>query len=348
VSGIGTEGTEVNKDVRRSANELLTSNRSAKGVSLVLEEASSIGFPKGPIKGTLDHLEEELRRWTANTHTAGGGHGIRKGGYVGGDDVKSRGKRYRFLCSKDKKRDTCAKGVCAWQCTYEETFEGWILVNATFEHNHQLLETASEVSLARGTSYIPEDLYAHGAFVANAGHSVSEVHHALRCEAEKRGVPVTWNEEMIRNRFQFRKVLDLDLTDLLGHLRKREIEKNCGFEVQCDDKAVATHIFVQFDDALKDWSNWNVLLFDPTWGTHRSGMKLCCFTTITSSGQTVILAAALLRDESPDSILWAFKAFAKHFKKPPGVFFTDDAPSIAIAFTTMYENGLWAGASHFL
>ena len=339
VSGMGTEPTEVTV---RSKTDLLTSNRSSKILSLH-DEALGTGFPIGPIVGTLDHLEEELRKWATNTHTGGGGHGIRRGGPM--NQVKSRGRRYRFQCTKDKKR---GDDVCKWECTFEETLDGWVLVNASFKHNHALLQTVAEVVLARGTSYIPEDLHPHGSFAANAGHSVSEVDHALRCEAERRGLPITWNPEHVRSRFQFRQVLDLNLTDLLSHLRKRETEKNCGFEMLCNEKAVATHIFVQFDDAVKDWSNWNVLLFDPTWGTHRSGMKLCCFTTITSAGQTVILAAALLMDETADSLLWSFKAFAQHFKKAPGVFFSDDAASIATAFATMHDNGLWAETSHFL
>ena len=124
-------------------------------------------------------------------------------------------------------------------------------------------------------------------------------------------------------------------------LKQREKE-GLGFELRCNDEGVATHIFVQLDDAMKDWANdtSNVLLFDPTWGTHRAGMKLCCFTSVSPHGQSVVLSFALLVDETTDSILWSFRAFSKHFKKPPTVVFTDDATSISIAFTSMHDAGI--------
>ena len=132
-------------------------------------------------------------------------------------------------------------------------------------------------------------------------------------------------------------------------LKQREKE-GLGFELRCNDEGVATHIFVQLDDAMKDWANdtSNVLLFDPTWGTHRAGMKLCCFTSVSPHGQSVVLSFALLVDETTDSILWSFRAFSKHFKKPPTVVFTDDATSISIAFTSMHDAGIWRDTSHFL
>ena len=101
---------------------------------------------------------------------------------------------------------------------------------------------------------------------------------------------------------------------------------------------------------MKDWANCesNVLLFDPTWGTHRAGMKLCCFTMVANSGQTVVLAFALIADEKTDSILWCFRAFAAHFKKAPSCFFTDDAAAIATAFASLHDAGTWSGTVHLL
>ena len=77
-------------------------------------------------------------------------------------------------------------------------------------------------------------------------------------------------------------------------------------------------------------------------------MKLCCFTSVTAHGQTVVLSFTLIMDETSDSILWCFRAFAKHFKKSPTVLFTDDAGSIAIAFNSMHDAGVWKDTSHLL
>ena len=182
------------------------------------------------------------------------------------------------------------------------------------------------------------------------GQSIKEIDALLRSAANRLGLPITWEPSHLRSKFTTRTAdCDWDLTDFVETLKQREREGN-GYELRCDREGVASHIFVQLDDSMRDWANdtWNVLLFDPTWGTHRAGMKLCCFTSVSPHGQSVVLAFALLIDETADSILWSFRAFSKHFKKPPTVVFTDDASAISIAFTSMHDAGIWSSSSHLL
>ena len=303
-----------------------------------------LNFPVGPIQGCVEHVEEAVRQWARNCSTGGGGHGIRKGGET---VAKSRGRRVRFQCCKNSSRSE----LCKWECTFEETHDGWVLVNAVMKHNgHSLLAEAAEVMAARGTAFVPQVLLDLGTDAADAGQSIKEIDNLLRNAAKRRNLPVTWEPSHLRSRFTIKNTAsDFDLTGFVEKLKERE-QEGLGFELRCNDEGMATHIFVQLDDAMKDWANdtSNVLLFDPTWGTHRAGMKLCCFTSVSVHGQTVVLAFALLLDETTDSILWSFRAFSKHFKKPPTVLFTDDATSISIAFTTMHDAGAWEETSHFL
>ena len=306
-------------------------------------EALSRGFPVGPIQGTYEHLEEEVRRWARDPKTGGGGHGIRKGGLA---EAKSRGKRVRFQCAKDSQRSE----LCKWECTFEDTSDGWVLIRAVWTHNgHTLLQTPAAVMAATGTAFVPQELLDIGIDAAHTGWGVKEIDELLRQAAARRNIPVTWEQSHLRSRFPLRASDNFDLTGMVETLKARESEANTGYELRCDQKGIATHIFVQLDNAMQDWANCenNVLLFDPTWGTQRSGMKLCCFTTVSASGQTVVLAFTVVQDETADSMLWSFRSFARHFKRPPAVVFTDDAASIAIALTSM-KDSMWSETKHFL
>ena len=91
------------------------------------------------------------------------------------------------------------------------------------------------------------------------------------------------------------------------------------------------------------------MLLDATHGTNRYNYKLACFTTVNSSGQTVILAATLLQTEDQDSYTWCLECFMEVFRKKPMAFFTDSDQALRQAFLTCSaEGGIFAGTHHFL
>ena len=334
--------TSVAPGTLRSAEEAIT--EAIKRTSRCREDASRMDFPVGPIPGDAKHVEESVRLWARNCSTGGGGHGIRRGGVT---SAKDRGGHLRLQCCKDPSRTE----ICKWECTFEETHEGWVLVRGVWDHNgHDLHAQPAEVMAARGTSFLPQELLDEGRDAADSGQSIKQIDALLRQAAKRRGLPISWEPTHLRSKFNtWTAACDFDLTDFVETLKQREREGN-GFELRCNNEGVATHIFVQVDDSMRDWANddSNVLLFDPTWGTHRAGMKLCCFTSVSAHGQTVVLAFALLVDETADSIVWSFRCFSRHFKKPPTVVFTDDASSISIAFSSMHDGGIWKDTSHLL
>ena len=339
-SAVSTSVPRTNGGTPRSAQAV----NSAPRVCACHVLADNWSFPKGPVQGNDKHVEEAVRLWARDCTKGGGGFGIRR---AGKQSAASRGDRVRFQCAKDGRRTE----DCKWECTFEESATGWILVHAVWEHNgHALLESAPQVMAARGTAFLPDELMEIAETAAASGLSIKEIDRLLTTAADNKGLEKTWLPSHLRSRLTILTHGDFDLSGLVETLKRREEENNTAFEMHCDVKGAATHIFVQLEGGMEDWASCpsNVLLFDPTWGTHRGGMKLCCFTMVACTGQTVVLAFALLNDEKADSILWSFRAFATHFKKAPSVVFTDDAPAIGVAFVSMHDGGAWNGAAHFL
>ena len=76
--------------------------------------------------------------------------------------------------------------MCKWECTFEETVEGWVLVRGVWEHNgHDLLAQPAEVMAARGTAFVPQVLLDSGMDAAAAGQSIKEIDALLRSAANR-------------------------------------------------------------------------------------------------------------------------------------------------------------------
>ena len=139
---------------------------------------------------------------------------------------------------------------------------------------------------------------------------------------------------------------------LVEHLQKRKDDRGIACYVRTSASGCVSKVFFQLDNSLAEWAkapNCNVLLFDPTHGTNKYKMKLCCFTTISPTGQTVILACALITYEDTSHIEWAFRCFASTFKTPPVALFTDSASSIEAAFQLVSSKSgeIWESVRHF-
>ena len=75
-------------------------------------------------------------------------------------------------------------------------------------------------------------------------------------------------------------------------------------------------------------------------------MKLCWFTTVGASRQTIILAFTLLKYEDKAQIEWAFRCFHSTFCVAPGIIFTDGAAAIATAIARCVD--IWSDCKHLL
>jgi hypothetical protein len=149
-----------------------------------------------------------------------------------------------------------------------------------------------------------------------------------------------------------RSVADLDLDGLSQHLKEREEELGLNYELHLDPSGNLDMCFAQLADAMKDWArggNSNILLFDPTAGTNRLGMKLCMFVTVSPTGKTTTAALALIRRENRHSFEWCLRSFAKAFRTPPSLFITDSDDEIAAAVDIVSSpRDVWTGVVHNL
>ena len=188
-SAVSTAAAKTTGGAPRSAVEVA----SGKKVHECHLLADACCFPKGPIQGKDKHVEEAVKMWARDCTKGGGGHGIRKAGPT---FAKSRGCRLRFQCAKDPNRTE----DCKWECSFEESATGWILVHAVWEHNgHALLESAPQVMAARGTAFLPDELTEMAETAAASGFSIKDIHRLLTTGAEKNNLPVTWQQTHLRS-----------------------------------------------------------------------------------------------------------------------------------------------------
>ena len=193
--------------------------------------------------------------------------------------------------------------------------------------------------------------------------TIASVDRNLRVLAEEKGLRQNWNREFLRNTFRpGNRQCDPNNTcsELLLQLEARKDTTGLHSFVDTDGEDIVDRIWFELEGGFVTWSanvKCNVILFDPTWGTNDEGFKLCCFTTVGSTGETEILAACLLKQETEDMFEWSFRCFASVFKTAPLNIYTDGDEKIATAIRTMQEPvidgssrlpGPWADAHHRL
>ena len=252
--------------------------------------------------------------------------------------------------------------------SYEDSSEGWVLFS--YQPNHVVRgetdddgkpvvahELEQDVAAVRSRSTgrsIPDDLIPIGKVMAKAGMGAAHIKDVFDSHANDLGIDSTqWNYQDIREAFPASLTKrEFDAKGLVELLQKRQSESGAGYFAETDECGFLKRVFAQLDDSAKEWARTpdaNIVLFDPTHGTNRYGMKLCCFTTVGPTGQTVILAVALIKYEDKWDIEWALKCFQKIFKTPPLAFYTDSAAAIETAFQMVSATGQpWEKTRHVL
>ena len=316
-----------------------------------------IDFPCGPIHGSDGQLRAHVENYTKKISNLHGAFDVSLDTL---QTPKNRAVRRPLKC-------TCKEKIgCNWLVIYELASEGWVLVKykrhknkdgsyPENHHNHEL-EVCDIAMQARRTArgVIPDDFLHLGKVMLKSGSDLSEVRRFLNELSRIRQLEVGgWTNNDVTNAFRATPLeKKLDSAKLIELLAARRDDQNLKFFAQHDSNKLV-RVFVQLDVALSDWARGgvnNVLLFDPTWGTNCYGLKLCCFTTVIGTGQTVILAMAILDSESEKNFEWAFRCFAEAFLVAPAVIFTDGCDKIARAIKTVSEHAAdpWYGVRHML
>ena len=247
--------------------------------------------------------------------------------------------------------------MCAsWRLEYEESTDGWVLLRwREDKHNHELKYSQAEIRASSATrGGIPERFHVFGRVMSAAGSPPAVIHRTLREFAKKEGLDPTWELKDVQRLFSPSiKEKQFDVSGLIDCLRERESLDGLPFFVQTDCFGALSRVFFTMEDGFDEYAlggDLNVVLLDATHGTNRYNFKLVCFTTVSSCGQTVILAGALLAAEDIESYEWALQCFLRVFRKAPLALFTDSDVAIAEAFRRLNSEGEkpMAGTRHCL
>ena len=226
---------------------------------------------------------------------------------------------------------------CKWEATYELTTEGWLMVRyaphkdvikvtsaegeigerKVVHSNHHSSEhildlTFAEVAAQRGgRSDVPKDLQAEAAKLVESGLPPKAVLQYLNDQASRRNVEMSLDYGWVYRRYYTRtpQTTALDLSKLMETLQQRKDEYGLGCEIWLDSLGYTERVFCELHGAKEHWARCpksNVLLFDPTFGTNRHGLKLCCFVSISATGRNTILAFVLIEVENKETFEWSF------------------------------------------
>ena len=325
------------------------------------------GFPRGPIAGTMDDLTSVVNQWTSKSNCVLGGgfhcsHGRSRAGV-------SQGVTRVVRCCKHESYN------CKWNARFQESDGGWVMTGYTphmappvdpdtgyavgqsvvtaNHHSHELIVTQAELLAKKQGRNVPADALEFGRVMALAGFKTADIDRGMRkFLSDHGGGEATWNYEDVREVFRSTAgEKELDATHLIEELETRNKERGLEYMARTEGDRLAL-VFWECEDAMDDWAQGgesNVLLFDPTCNTNKYGLKLACFTTVASTGQTVILACCLVRSENEASFEWAFRCFSDTFRVKPAIIFTDSDKAIANAVEKLCDpEQPWEGLEHLL
>ena len=333
----------------RTPEEIKSGMNAQHDVQAAQDAARADGFAIGPLPGlNADTLLETTKKVCINTLEGGGGWGANK---CRREKANSRhGARLSFGCHHRGYASVAGLG-CRWEITYEESTEGWVVYQYQACHNarsgdppiHTLDQDLAQTMAYSAGRVMDSQLIPIGQTLQKTDFSPTQIYEALQTHAKEYGLSTDFNMEDVRWRFpQSVRERDYDATGLVEFLAERESNLGMKNYVKTDQSGHINRVFVQLDNSKEEYAaggEHNVVMFDPTAGTNRYGLKLCCFTTVGSSGQTVILAFALLKYEDEAQIEWAFRCFADTFRVAPATLLTDGAASIEAAFNACTGEG---------
>ena len=226
-------------------------------------------------------------------------------------------------------------------------------------HNHPF-HSCVAVALSNAAAYVPEALDKVARLMAKSNQPCVTIRDTLTAgwKAENKGTPVPWGDGNPGYKFLYHRYcqaggsLDVDFEGLLEKLKERKENRDLPFWLDHNPATLRVNrMYVALAGGAEEWEvggEDNVLLFDPTWGTNLYRWKLCMIATVASTGETVILAYALVEDESTLSFEWIFSCLSCHLPTPPRVVFSDHDDKIETALLRMKESGVWPKHLHFL
>ena len=239
----------------------------------------------------------------------------------------------------------CRVQKCPWNLMIEESQDGSVCV-----YDHQLVHseeghnppeaTRAEVAATPGFYQIPDELRTIAELAHRAGCNPRKVERMLDVAAAGMGIIKSWDYATVYNHLRvIDGPKDMDARGLVDWLTEREKRHGLRFQIYTDADNAIERVFFEVPGAL-EWQqrNFNVVLYDTTFGTNGYGLKLGCFTGIDGEGKTILLAASLVKFEDTSSFAWAFQLFSEvmvlgenESSWHPNVLYTDSDPAMSAA-----------------
>ena len=332
------------------------------------------GMPMGPCQ-TVEELYDQINHWAKYPSTDGdGSFSVKKNSTKG--PTKFRGPSKLILCSRGgpiraKVNDTrVAKQhstitECPWEVWTEETTEGWVVSVPTERairfavaegkegkeclcHNHDLVKTDEERLVFPTMREIPPQIETFANNLHEAGClTPSQLYHALVTKCRKEGIPQTFTQSDIKNKYRTTLSDDiLDCSNLAEHLKERQAHNNeldYAIVLNVDGNLERVFFVLKEGKAIWNQSMGAILLYDTKHGTNKYGLKLGCFVSVDRRGITRVLAGSFVKKEDEESFTWAYKMFHNSFQSAPVVLYTDSDAAMAAA-----TKAAWPETIHLL
>ena len=225
-------------------------------------------------------------------------------------------------------------------------------------HNHGFYACVAEAA-SHACAHVPEMLDQLGRLMAASRQPGHVIRDALVAgwKADHPSTEPPWGSGQPGYKFIYDRYcqtggsLDVDFDGLMEQLSDRKANRGLPFFLDHNPQTLRVNrMYVALAGGVEEWSvggEDNVLLFDPTWGTNLYRWKLCMIATVAATGETVLIAYALLEEETMLGFEWVFGCVSSHLVVPPKVVFSDHDDKIETALRRMQVDA-WPDHLHFL
>ncbi|KAL3674993.1 hypothetical protein R1sor_024941 [Riccia sorocarpa] len=208
--------------------------------------------------------------------------------------------------------------------------EKWRCVQHISEHNHHLL-SAQEVRQLPAYRCISPEEKGRIRMCKEAGMTVNVMMNLMRIEANK---SLSFTATDVRNYLASTgETTSHDTQELLKTLKdKHEQDPEFFYTFTVDCEGRLEHLLWIHSQARRAALYFgDVIIFDTTYKLNKYDMPFAVFTGVSNHGQTLLLGAALLRNETTPTFQWLFEEWHKTMRVNPVSILTDQDRSITEA-----------------
>ena len=222
-----------------------------------------------------------------------------------------------------KRQRESVKCDCPFQVRIKKEGDLFTVYRINSSHNHELL-TIEEQEILPQNRFIPEDIKNKILELSKLGNLTTQQIMTLVEKQHFPEVKKTWSTRDVQNLVSGSFDRAREASDFINLLCCKRDEAGWIVKSDLDSSLRLQQVFWMSSAGLKFCADYDdVWEGDSTYKTNRFGMPLLLWTGVDNNGITVILAGALLSDETYESYVWACKQLRDATKTFSKVLFTD-------------------------